>query len=204
MARPVEFIPIHITTADEKQGRKEMREMLGRNWWRIRGGAVWAGFAAEYAITRAINKVRGPLWCRKSPSYEYDLALGTGPDELRTFCAAPKVAPVRKMEVKTRAVTDGWINPGMFDYVTVPKHGDKEPINDVDLVTFCWYSMADPRRLWVLGYVRGVEEFYRRAVFYRSGDALPRGGWAGDGGAYVIEVSQMRPLPTGMLKGDDE
>ncbi len=204
MARPVEFIPIHLTTADERQGRKEMREMLGSRWWKLRSRAAWAGFAAEYAINRAINKVPGPLWCRKPPTYEYDLALGTGVDALKSFCAAPKVADVRKMEVKTRAVTDGWTNPGMFDYVTVPMHQDREPIKDVDLVMFCWYSMSDPRRLWVLGYIRGRAEFQRRAVFYRGGDPLPRGGWAQDAGAYVIEVSQMRPLPTGMLKGDDE
>lgn len=201
MASPVQFVPIRLMCADERAGRKGMREMLGRNWWRQRSRAVWAGFAAEYALARALNKVSGPLWCRPSPILEYDLALGRGPQKLARFDMGAG-CDVTRVEVKTRAVTSGWVDPGKFDYVTVPVHGTYEPIKAVDLVWFCWYSMANPRRLWVLGYVRGREEFRRRAVFYRKGEPLPRGGWAKDGGAWVIEVSQLRAFPRGMFLED--
>lgn len=203
MAKPIDFVPIHLSCADEKSGRKQMREMLGAGWWRLRGPVAWAGFAAEHSIRRSINAVPGETWCRPSPVFEFDLALGKGVESLIEF-QTKYIGNTTKVEVKTRTVTDGWTDPNRYDYVTVPMHQDREPIKDVDLVIFNWYSASDPRRLWVLGYVRGLEEFKRRAVFYKGGDPLPRGGWAKGSGAYVIEVSQMRPLPRGMLKGDDK
>lgn len=197
MASPVQFIPIRLTCADERAGRKSMREMLERNWWRQRSRAVWAGFAAEHALARAMNARAPaqsgghfPVKAQLSSVLAYDLELQ------RDGALAGTV------EVKTRAVTSGWVDPGKFDYVTVPMHGGREPIKDVDLVWFCWYSMANPRRLWVLGYVRGREEFRRRAVFYREGEPLPRGGWAKHGGAWVIEVSQLRAFPRGTFLED--
>lgn len=193
MASPVQFVPIRLTRADECTGRKSMREMLGRDWWRQRSRAVWAGFAAEHALARAWDCKSTHSAATLSPTLSHDL-------ELVHLCKNddPKVT----VEVKTRAVTDGWVDPGKFDYVTVPMHDGREPIKAVDLVWFCWYSMANPRRLWVLGYVRGREEFRRRAVFYRKGEPLPRGGWAKDGGAWVIEVSQLRAFPRGTFLED--
>ena len=185
MAAPVDFKPIRLTQADERQGRKQMRDMLGRDWWRKRGRAVWAGFAAEYALMRA---VRPPVCVLMPRTLEYDL-------ELRQAGRTPI-----RVEVKTRAVSSGWVHPEKFDYITVPMHDEREPIKDVDLVVFCWYSMDDPRCLWVLGMVRGLDEFKRRSTWYAEGDPLPRGGWAKGGGAYVIEVKQLRPLPVALLK----
>lgn len=194
MASPVQFVPIRLTRADERAGRRSMREMLGRNWWRQRSKAAWAGFAAEHALVRAWNPKASPAVLMLANTLQYDLQLvhpGDGDADL-----------LARVEVKTRAITDGWVNPGKFDYVTVPMHDGREPIKAVDLVWFCWYSMANPRRLWVLGYVRGREEFRRRAVFYREGEPLPRGGWAKDGGAWVIEVSQLRAFPRGTFLED--
>jgi len=65
---------------------------------------------------------------------------------------------------------------------------------------FCWYSLEQKDRLWILGSVRGVDEFRRRSVFYRENEPLPRGGWAGPGGAYAIEIKQLRPMPRHMFK----
>lgn len=195
MANPIDFVPIHLSCKDEQQGRKQMRDMLGTSWWRKRGPVSWAGFAAELAIVRAWDCKSTHSAARLSPDLSHDI-------ELVHLCN--QTDPKTKVEVKTRTVTTGWTNPAMFNYVTVPMHQDREPIKGVDLVMFNWYSASDPRRLWVLGYVRGLEEFKRRSVFYRGGDPLPRGGWAKGAGAYVIEVSQMRPLPRGMLKGDDQ
>ncbi len=194
MASPVQFVPIRLTCADERAGRRQMREMLGRSWWRKRSRAAWAGFAAEHALARAWDCKSTHSGAQLSDTLSHDL-------ELVHLCnnTSPKV----KVEVKTRAVDRGWVDPGRFDYVTVPTHEGREPIKAVDLVWFCWYSMANPRRLWVLGYVRGPEEFQRRATFYKAGEPLPRGGWAKDGGAYVIEVSQLRAFPRGTFLEDE-
>lgn len=196
MAAPPDFRPIRLTCADERAGRKEMRDMLGASWWRERGRASWAGFAAEKAIIRAVNA--GPSRTGAVPSQQLAWDLELWQDGQRVCC-----------EVKTRAAISGWVHPAKFDYITVPMHADehgvREPIKDAaDLVLFNWYSMSDPRCLWVLGMVRGVDEFRRRATWYAEGDPLPRGGWAGAGGAYVIEVKQLRPIPDGLLKELDK
>lgn len=202
MASPVQYVPIRLQCADERAGRKSMRDMLGRDWWRRRSRAAWAGFAAEHALARALNAVPGPMWCRLAPILAYDLALGRGPSTLAKFDMDAS-CDVTRVEVKTRAVPTGWTDTAKFDYVTVPTHEGREPIKAVGLVWFCWYSMANPRRLWVLGYLRGPAEFQRRAVFYRQGEPLPRGGWAKDGGAWVIEISQLRAFPRGMFLEDE-
>ena len=86
----------------------------------------------------------------------------------------------------------------------VPTHQGREPIKDVDLVLFCWWSADEPRRLWVLGRLLGPDEFKRRAVFYRGGEPTPRGGPAPEGGMYVLDVRELRPLPRGLFKLEDE
>lgn len=189
MAAPVDFKPIRLTQADERQGRKQMRDMLGRDWWRRRGRAAWAGFAAEHALVRAVQP---PMNADLAGTRDYDITLmhGTGGG-----------GDVIRCEVKTRAVDSGWVHPEKFDYVTVPMHDGREPIKEAaQLVVFCWYSMDDPRCLWVMGLCRGLDEFKRRSTWYAEGDPLPRGGWAKGGGAYVIEVKQLRPMPEGLLK----
>lgn len=193
MAQPVDFVPIRLTRADERSGRRRMREMLGRNWWRLRGRASWAGFAAEKALCRAIN-AGGKLRATASPSLSYDLLL-------HALTKQSTMGMVR-VEVKTRAVDRGYTDPRRFQpWVVVPTHDGREPIKeDVATVMFCWYSMADPRRIWALGQVRGPEEFKRRAVFYREGEPLPRGGWAKAGGAWAIETKQLRPFPRGLFQ----
>lgn len=186
--KPLDAIPIELTAEMELAARVKMEEMLGAGWEERRGGAAWAGFAAEQAILAA--------WCAPSTVLEpartrdHDLLLST---KARGY----------RIEVKTRAVEAGWLDPSRFDYIIVPTHDGREPIHDVDLVWFTWYSMnlggltneRAHRRLWVLGYLRGRPEFYRRAVFYRENEPLPRGGYAGPGGAYAIEVKQLRPFP---------
>ena len=190
MSRPVDMVPVQLTCADEKAGRKQMREMLGKNWWRNRGKAVWAGFAAEHALVRAWDCDLPGL--RLSPVLTHDLELDRDP------------LPPITVEVKTRAVGRGWTDPSRFEWVVIPSHDGREPIKDVDLVWFCWYSCDEPRRLWVLGYVRGREEFRRRSTYYKEGEPLPRGGWAGKGGAYAIEVKQLRPFPRRTFKEADK
>lgn len=188
MASPVDFKPVRLMLADERAGRAHMREMLGRSWWRKRTRAAWAGFAAEYALVRAVNAA-GQVTAAPYHTLEYDLIF-----------TSPGRTDIR-VEVKTRAVDSGWVHPEKFDYITVPMHDGREPIKaGADLVVFCWYSMADPRCLWVLGLTRGLDEFKRRSTWYAEGDPLPRGGWAKGGGAYVIEVKQLRPLPEGLVK----
>lgn len=202
MAAPLDFVPIHLTCADEKFARQQMRKAWGPGWWRKSGRASWAGFAAEYALRRAVNQKPGMLWCREALwTYAYDLAVGHGPDTLTDYESSGGLTNhCARVEVKTRAVTDGWVHPDKFDYITVPMHDGREPVKDVDLLWCCWYSMSAPRVLWALGYLRGRDEFMRRSVFYKEGGPLPRGGWARGGGAYVLELSQLRPFPSGMFK----
>lgn len=188
MAAPIDYKYLQLTQADERAGRAKMREMHGSSWWRKRGRASWAGFAAEHALHRSINAAGNMRCIMPGWTYDYDLVLGS----------YDKQIPV---EVKTRCVADGWVHPDKFDYITVPMHEGREPVKVLDgMVLFCWYSMSDRRRLWALGYVRGLHEFQRRAVWYEEGAPLPRGGWAGAGGAYVIETMQLRPLPDGLFK----
>jgi hypothetical protein len=197
MAAPIDFKHVRLTKTDEQQGRASMREMHGRNWWRKRGRATWAGFAAEHALYRSINLAPNEQWAELAPTYDYDLKLCMW----RKKPDGEDVAAFIPVEVKTRCVLRGWVHPDKFDYITVPMHDGREPIKvgEDGLVVFCWYSMDDRRRLWALGYVRGLEEFKRRSTWYEEGAPLPRGGWARDGGAYVIEVKQLRPLPDELL-----
>lgn len=194
MAAPYQFVPVRLATVDERLARGHMRAMLGKGWWRVRGRSAWAGFAAEHALRRAVNlnhATTGVQCSMAEGTYAYDLLLESPAQHMKTTC-----------EVKTRAVLRGWTHPEKFDYVNVPMHEDREPVKDVDLVWFCWYSPDMPRTLWVLGYVRGQAEFQERAVFYRGGEGLPRGGWARGAGEYVIEVQNLRPVPRGLFKED--
>lgn len=191
--KPLDAIPIELSAAAELSARLEMSRMLGDDWESQRGRAAWAGFAAEDALCSAWAVPDTSL--RMHDGYEYDLDLKTPQG-------------TKRIEVKTRAVEAGWLDPRRFDYVIVPTHGGREPIKDVDLVWFCWYSanltgMGEGlahRRIWALGFVRGPQEFSRRAVYYRENEPLPRGGYAGPGGAYAIEVKQLRPFPRGTFR----
>jgi hypothetical protein len=186
--KPLDAIPIRLSAEIELDARVAMAEMLGDDWEEKRGRAAWAGFAAERAMREAWAVPSTVL--EPARSLDHDLLLST---KSRGY----------KIEVKTRAVEAGWLDPRRFDYVVVPSHDGREPIKDVDLVWFAWYSAnltglpvdLAHRRIWVLGYCRGPAEFYRRATFYRENEPLPRGGYAGVGGAYAIEVKQLRPFP---------
>jgi hypothetical protein len=46
----------------------------------------------------------------------------------------------------------------------------------------------------------GPAEFKRRTAFYAEDRPLPRGGWAPKGGAYSLEVKQLRPFPRSMFR----
>lgn len=187
MSQPVDFVPIRLTCADERAGRAAMRGMLGRNWWRLRGRASWAGFAAERALRRALAP---GIEASEAPTLEYDLDVWT---------AGATLNQTARVEVKTRTVTSGWTDPARFQWLTIPTHDGREPIKAVDLVWFCWFTGEEPWRVWALGYLRGPDEFKRRATFYREGEALPRGGWAKAGGAWSLDVRQLRPFPRGLF-----
>lgn len=202
MAKPVDFALVELAAQDELDARLRMAEMLGRDWETKRGPTTWAGFAAERALIRAWSgRYRSTL--EESPALEADLIL-----------RSPQHNAEYKIEVKTRAVQTGWVKPARFEYVVVPSHEGRAPIKPgVDQVWFCWYSanangfyVDAPwhRRLWLLGYVMGLAEFERRAVYYRENEPLPRGGFAGVGGAYVIEVKQLRPFPRGLFREVDK
>jgi hypothetical protein len=142
----------------------------------------WAGLAAERAILDAIAET-GREVTRPTDRYDVDLLVG----------------PVG-VEVKTRVAEKGWTHPELFEWLVIPTHAGREPIKAAaDLVLFGWYALEEPELYWVLGYLR-PEEFRSRSVFYREGEPLPRGGWAPTGGAYALEVRQLRPIPAGFLK----
>ncbi len=193
MATPIDFAPIRMRVADIAAGRKQMRGMMNRKRLTPQLAVNSVGFASEYAIVHAMNlgaiALGSPARAHMPRTLAWDIELTHGPT-LTT-----------KVEVKTRIAKAGWTHPEKFDYVTVPMHQDREPIKAVDLVLFCWYSLDAPRRLWVLGSVHGPEEFKRRATFYREGEAMPR-GFAHEGGAYVIETKQLRPIPRDLFRED--
>ena len=183
--KPLDAIPVYLSKQQEDNARERMAGMLGADWEQHRGRASWAGFAAEHALRTAWTVPNTEI--RPAATHDFDLYLST---KSRGYA----------IEVKTRAVELGWTDPRRFDYVIVPSHDGREPIKDVDLVWFAWYSGGLDRTIWALGYCRGPAEFYRRAVYYRENEPLPRGGYAGKGGAYAIEVKQLRPFPRRTFK----
>lgn len=155
--------------------------------WRTDRPTAWAGLAAEEALVAAFKG--GHEHMKRHTSRAYDLLIV---DPMRSL-------PLR-IEVKTRAVDEGWTDPRRFEWLTIPTHDGRAPIKTVDMVFFCWYSGSLPNTLWALGYLAGRDEFERRSQFYAEGAPLPRGGWAPKGGAYSLEVRQLRPFPRGMFR----
>lgn len=151
----------------------------------------WVGFAAEHALCRAITAGPAPIDAVLHDGFEYDLELRPRNtiDERWT-----------RVEVKTRVARAGWTDPARFEWISVPTHEGRAPIKDVDVVVFCWWSADEPRRLWVLGRLLGRPEFERRATYYAEGERTPRGGPAPKGGAWILDVSALRPMPRGLLK----
>ena len=185
MAVPAEYAPVALDEAAERIGRTE----AARAGFDKTNPYAWVGFAAEHALLEAFRGASVPA-ASFAQGLDYDILLIDDATGARI-----------RVEVKTRVTESGWIHPAMFDYVVVPTHDGREPIKrSADLVIFCWWSGDAPRLLWVLGSVKGSEEFKRRATFYPENAPLPRGGWAGKGGAYAIETKQLRPLPRGLLK----
>lgn len=188
MSSPAEFARIEVTPYHAICAIDRMNQMLGEGWEESRGRCAWAGFAAEDAMVDAYVPSKGIDLLRRADGLSHDLEI------YLADCLGPRI------EVKTRVVDHGWTDPRRFDWITVPTHDGREPVKDVEMVFFCWYSGSEPRVLWVLGYVRGIDEFLRRSQFYFEHQPLPRGGWAPKGGAYCIEISQLRPVPRGMFK----
>lgn len=190
MARPFEYVPIRLRQIDEKRGRAEYRKMKGRKRIAPRDMA-WAGFAAEHAARNAFDRAAHGRKSVDPTSLRYDFGLDTGGQLMR-------------VEMKVRPIDRGWTDPRMFNWLTVPTHDGREPVKpDADLVLFGWYSYEQPRRLWLLGVLRGLDEFQRVATFYDEGEPLPRGGWASKGGAYSLEPEKLRRVPPGLFKAED-
>lgn len=183
MATVTDYRLLHLGLKHEAQGRRTYRSMLGLK--RVRPGDVkWAGFAAEHALVAACAP---EYYAGMASDFSHDFTITRGENLLRC-------------EAKTRAATRGWTDPSRFDYVVVPTHSGREPVKDVDLVFFCWWSAEAPRRLWLLGYLKGLREFQHSSIFYSEGEPLPRGGWAGTGGEYVVDVSALRPVPRDVFR----
>jgi hypothetical protein len=194
MARPADFLPILLSEKDEALAREQATFNPDNPF-------AWVGLAAEHAFCGAFNAKQGDYTKAWRPqTYAYDVALQQLPGEGAEFQIMPP--PVTRVEMKTRVASAGWTDPACFEWIGVPTHEGREPIKDVDLVLFCWWSASEPRRLWVLGKLLGVAEFKRRAVFYREGEWTPRGGPAPKGGTWILDVSALRPLPRGLLKVD--
>lgn len=190
MARPFEYVPIRLSRRHEQAGKREYRQM--KRIRRIpRDDMAWAGLAAEWAARQAIDAGRAAVTVDPE-GLDYDFGLRTVAD-----------GPLVRVEMKVRAVREGWTDPRLFDWVVVPTHDGREPVKPAaDLVLVGWYSYSRPRRLWLLGALRGLAEFQERAVFYGEGEPLPRGGWAPRGGAYCLEPEKLRRVPPGLAKED--
>jgi len=187
MAGPADFALVEVTAVDVVRAKLAYARMGARA---LAGEHGWAGFAAEFAFIHAVAE---PITAEKSPTLDYDVRL-------RRLGGKAEPRPIA-LELKTRVAEEGWTHPEKFEWLVVPTHEGREPIKPAaDLVVFCWYALEQRDRLWVLGQVRGADEFRRRAVFYREGEPLPRGGWAGPGGAYAINVKELRPMPRSMFK----
>jgi len=182
MALPADFARLRVLPHMEAEAR---REYAGFGI-QLAGEHGWAGLAAEHAVVHALREAghKASRWT----SRQADIAVvrSDGAD--------------LRLEVKSRVAAEGWTHPEKYEWLVIPTHAGREPIKDAaDAVLFGWYALEDPGLYWLLGFLRPAE-FRRRAVFYRQDEPLPRGGWAGEGGAYAIEVRQLRPLPRGMVR----
>jgi len=177
------FIRLAVPPGARARAELQMDEISPT--WREDRPMAWAGLAAEEALMRA---------------YAADGRISRDPLERRWDFQIEHATRTLRIEVKTRAVDAGWTDPRMFEWLTIPTHDGRAPIKDVELVFFCWFSGEQPGTLWALGYLAGLTEFKRRAFFYAENQPLPRGGWAPKGGAYCLDVKQLRPFPRGMFK----
>lgn len=193
MARPCDFQAIRLTEQHEEVARAQAREFADLE----ANPFAWAGLAAEHALVASINAA-GKVHASLATDYHHDLELWP----LECGDLAQGVRPTT-VEVKTRVASAGWTDPGRFQFIGVPTHEGRAPVKDVDVVLFCWWSADAPRRLWVLGRLLGREEFERRAVFYREDEPTPRGGPAPKGGAYMLDVMDLRPVPRGLFQTEE-
>jgi len=185
MSSYTQFLKLAVPLGARERAELQMDEINPQ--WREERPMAWAGLAAEEALVDAYAPTQSRM--RRSESRLYDLVIS---DWARS-------TPLR-IEVKTRAVDSGWTDPRMFEWFYVPSHDGREPIKDVDMVFFAWYSGSVPEILWLLGYFAGLTEFKRRVQFYAENQPLPRGGWAGKGGGYCLEIKNLRPIPAGMFR----
>lgn len=182
MALPAEFARLRVTAEMVAEARREYAGFGTQ----LAGDIGWAGLAGEHAVVAGLRAAghKAARWESRQADIAVVRANGT---DLR-------------LEVKTRVATEGWLHPEKYEWLVIPTHAGREPIKDAaDAVVFGWFALEEPTLYWLLGFLRPAE-FRRRAVFYREGEPLPRGGWAGVGGAYAIEVRQLRALPRGLVK----
>lgn len=186
MARPADYQPLYLSDLHEAVARERAAEFVSED----SNPFAWVGLAAEYALVSSINAAK-LVRAQLSPSLDHDLDL---------FNVAGPLDSVLRVEVKTRVASAGWTDPGRFKWIAVPTHDGREPIKNVDVVLFCWWSADNPRQLWLLGRLLGPKEFKHRATFYAEGEVTPRGGPAPAGGTYVLDVMDLRPVPRGLVR----
>lgn len=185
MARPGDFLRLSVTEEDVRLAKEDAS-------FATENPFAWVGFAAEHSIARAINARRAHhglrAWRPKTLSHDLEIApyASDGGGVVRT-------------EIKCRVASKGWTDPARFEWIAVPTHEGREPIKDVELAVFCWWSADEPGRLWVLGRLLGVREFKDRAQFYAEGEPTPRGGKAPAGGTWILDVAALRPMPRTLL-----
>jgi hypothetical protein len=177
---------LKLAVPDGARARAELQMDKINPQWRTDRPMAWAGLAAEEAFVSAYQLNGKGSFMERAETRAYDLIIKSFKD--------------LRIEVKTRAVDSGWTDPRMFEWLTIPTHDGRAPIKEVEMVFFCWFSGEQPDTLWALGYLAGLVEFKRRATFYAENQPLPRGGWAPKGGAYSLEVKQLRPFPAGMFR----
>lgn len=192
MTLPRDFIPINLRHVDARYGRKVIREIeaweRGEGLVRERGRYTWAGPAAETAIVNAYNRAKHGFFATMAANLGYDVALSTPTGRVQ-------------VEVKTRVAEKGWVHPERFDWISVPLHDGREPIKPgADAVFFGWWSADRPRVLWLVGMVKGLEEFQKVATFYHEGELLPRGGYVRGKGVYQVDVGALSPVPRGLFR----
>lgn len=183
MSGPTQFLKLTIPAGARARAEAQMDQIEPA--WREKRPVAWAGLAAEEALC-----VAATVRMKPAQTLSHDLEISTQDHDRFDL----------RVEVKTRAVDEGWTDPRRFEWLTIPTHDGREPVKDVDLVFFCWFSGSEPDQLWALGYLLGKREFLHRSMRYEERDPLPRGGWAPKGGAYCLEVSSLRPFPRGMFQ----
>lgn len=182
MALPADFVRLRMYSSMLAEAQREYATFGTQ----LAGEHGWAGLAGEHAVVEALR--------------------AAGHAAARWTSRSADIAVVRKdgsellLEVKSRVAAEGWTHPEKFEWLVIPTHAGREPIKDAaHAVLFGWYSLEEPGLYWLLGCLT-PREFWTAAVFYRADEPLPRGGWAGPGGAYAIEVRRLRAVPRGLVK----